>query len=59
MLPAGRYRVKVYVDHDGRLARDWTAILGKDAFVGQAEFNARWADGNGAMTVLDAALIKP
>jgi hypothetical protein len=57
-LPAGRYLVKVYTDPDGKLARDWKAELGPEAYAGQAEFEARWAPGYGAMTVIDARRVR-
>jgi hypothetical protein len=57
-LPPGRYLVKVHVDLKGRLARDWKAVLGPEEFVGQAEFDARWAEGYGRMTVVDARRVR-
>jgi hypothetical protein len=57
-LPAGRYLVKVYVDREGRLAKDWTATLGEGDFVGQAEVASRWPTGYGSMTVVDAAKVR-
>ncbi len=57
-LPQGRYLVKVYVDADGRLAKDWRATLGPDQFVGQVEVQARWAEGYSAMTVADARRVR-
>jgi hypothetical protein len=56
-LPAGRYLVKVYVDTAGKVKKDWKAKLGDAEFAGQAEVQARWADGYGAMTVLDASKV--
>lgn len=53
-LPPGRYLVKVYVDADGRLAKDWKATLGEADLVGQAELTAAWPEGYGKMVVLDA-----
>jgi hypothetical protein len=53
-LPAGRYLVKVRVDTEGRLSKDWKATLGESDFVGQAEMTAPWPEGYGKMTVLDA-----
>jgi hypothetical protein len=53
-LPQGRYLVKVYVDADGRLAKDWRARLGPEQFAGQVEVQARWREGYNAMTVADA-----
>jgi hypothetical protein len=58
MLPPGKYLVKVYVDTGDRLAKDWKATLGDDDYTGQLEFQARWAEGYGDMTVLDAGRVK-
>jgi hypothetical protein len=57
-LPAGRYLVKVYVDAEGRLAKDWKATLEKGDFAGQAEVTSRWPAGYGSMTVIDAAKVR-
>jgi hypothetical protein len=57
-LAAGRYLVKVYVDSDGRLAKDWKATLEKGDFAGQAEVTSRWPTGYGSMTVVDAAKVR-
>lgn len=57
-LAPGRYLLKVYVDADGRLARDWTAGLGKADYVGQAELQAGWNEGYGQMTAADATRVK-
>ncbi len=57
-LPEGKYLVKVYVDSGEKAKRDWKAPLGPDEFVGQAEFQGRWQEGFGAMTVVDAGKIK-
>ena len=54
-LPPGKYLVKVYVDADGRLNKDWRATLGADDFAGQVEVRARWAEGYGSMTAADAS----
>ena len=54
-LPAGKYLVKVYLDADGRLAKDWTATLGDADFAGQGEFDTKWPEGYGAMTAVSAA----
>lgn len=53
-LPRGRYFVKVFVDREGRLARDWTAALSDAEFEGQAEVNSGWPEGYGRMTSLAA-----
>ena len=57
-LPEGKYLVRVYVDSGEKAKRDWTAPLGAAEFVGQAEFQGRWREGYGAMTVVDAGTIK-
>ena len=57
-LPPGRYLLKVYVDGEGRLARDWKATLGEADYAGKAEFEARWREGYGAMTAVDARAVK-
>jgi hypothetical protein len=57
-LPPGKYLVKVDVDFTGKVARDWKAALGQDEYAGQAEFDAKWADGYGRMTVVDARRVK-
>jgi hypothetical protein len=57
-LPPGRYLVKVHVDKDGRLKKDWKAALTADDFVGEAEVRSDWRPGYGSMTGLDAAKVK-
>jgi mono/diheme cytochrome c family protein len=57
-LPRGRYLVKVYVDQEGRTARDWKATLGTADYVGQAEVESAWPEGYGKMTVLDAGKVR-
>lgn len=57
-LPPGRYRVLVHVDRTGKLARDWKAVLTEKDSAGQAEINASWREGYGAMTVLDARKVQ-
>lgn len=51
-LPPGRYLVKLYVDHTGKLQNDFTAELGEEDFVGQVEVESRWPAGYGQMTVV-------
>lgn len=53
-LPAGRYLVKVYVDRQDRLARDWRTSLGENDFVGQIEIRGEWRAGYGGMTAASA-----
>jgi len=57
-LPPGKYLLKVYVDADDRLAKDWTAILGEADYVGQVEIRGPWKEGYGQMTVADAGKVK-
>ena len=51
-LPAGRYLVKLYIDQNGQLEKDFQAELGEADFVGQVEFESKWPAGYGKMTVL-------
>jgi hypothetical protein len=53
-LPAGTYRVRVYVDVAGRLARDWTASLDERDYVGEKIIQTNWTKGYNAMTLIDA-----
>jgi hypothetical protein len=57
-LPPGRYLVRVYVDVDGRLAKDWQATLGETDYAGQAEVTSRWPAGYGSMTAVDARQVR-
>lgn len=57
-LPPGKYLVKVYVDSGDKAKANWQSKLGDDEFVGQTEFQARWAEGYGSMTVVDASRVK-
>jgi hypothetical protein len=57
-LPPGKYLVKVYVDAAEKGKKDWKVAPGAEEYVGQAEFQARWAEGYGAMTVVDASRVK-
>ncbi len=57
-LSAGRYLVKVHVDRSDRTLSDWRAPLRSEDFVGQAEFQANWRTGYGAMTTVDAEKLK-
>src|SRR5262249_19754532 len=51
-LPAGRYLVRVYVDREGRLARDWTATLGPNEFAGEVVVRSAWPAGYDRMTAV-------
>jgi len=56
-LPRGRYLVKVHVDADGKLKKDWKAGLGEADYAGQAEVTSAWPEGYGRMTAVDAAKV--
>ena len=53
-LPPGRYLIKVFVDVDGRLTRDWKASMDEREFVGEYKIQTDWPSGNGKMTVVRA-----
>jgi hypothetical protein len=57
-LPQGRYLVRVHVDVQKRLERDWKSPLGKADFAGEAEIESRWPVGYGNMTALSGAQFK-
>jgi hypothetical protein len=56
-LPPGKYLVKVYVDANDRLEKDWRSPFGKEDFVGQVEVN-RWTEGYGSMLVIKADQVR-
>ncbi len=58
VLPGGKYLVKVQSDSSEKTKKDWKARLGPDEFVGQTEFQSRWPEGYGSMTVVDAAKVQ-
>lgn len=57
-LPSGRYLLKVYVDADDRLAKDWTATLGENEYAGQVEIRAQWKEGYQQMSAADASKVR-
>ncbi len=57
-LPAGKYLLRVHVDLQGRLEKDWKATLGKADFMGEKELDGRLPEGYGNMIVVDAAGLK-
>ncbi len=57
-LPDGKYLAKAYVDGGSKLAKDWKAVLGEAEFAGQMEFQAKWKEGYGAMTTVDASKVR-
>jgi mono/diheme cytochrome c family protein len=57
-LPAGKYLIRIHVDAQGRLERDWKSPLGKADLVGELEVDSRWPEGYGSMTAVDAGKIK-
>lgn len=58
MLSEGKYLLKVYIDAEGKLEKDWKSSLGEEQFVGQVEFVASWREGYNAMTVVDASKVR-
>ena len=56
-LPEGRYLIKVFVDANGRLEKDWKAGLGEKDYVGQIEVQSDWREGYGKMTEVDAGRV--
>jgi hypothetical protein len=57
-LPPGRYLLKVHVDTEGRLQRDWKSELGEGELAGQVEIDTRWPEGYGQMTVVAPARLQ-
>lgn len=57
-LAPGKYLMKVYLDADDKLAKDWKAELSEADYVGQAVVESKWPTGYGNMTVVDAATVK-
>lgn len=53
-LAEGIYRARIYLDKEGRLAKDWQATLGEADRVAVVEFRSRWQEGYGAMTTIPA-----
>ena len=49
-LPAGRYLLKLYLDQQGKLQKDFKYELGEKEFVGEIEVQSRWPSGYGRMT---------
>jgi hypothetical protein len=57
-LPAGKYLIRIHVDFQGRLERDWKAQLGKSESAGELEVETSWPGGYGSMTSVDAGRLK-
>jgi len=53
-LPAGRYLVKVYVDANERLKREWESALGPAEYVGETVVETKWPSGYDRMTSVQA-----
>jgi len=58
-LEPGRYLIKVYVDGRGKTASNWKSPLTAANYVGQAEFQAKWQEDYGRMTIVDAGGLRP
>ena len=58
-LPGGRFLIKAYVDHHGRLEKDPTLMLGKEDFYGQTEIKkSRWREGFRSATAVAGNTLK-
>ena len=57
-LPGGRYLIRIHVDGQGRLERDWKSPLGKADLAGEVEVESRWPEGYASMTPVDASRLK-
>ena len=55
-LPEGRYLVKIYIDVQERLQKDFRAELRDEDLVGQVEFESRWPAGYQEMTAVSFPL---
>lgn len=45
LLPSGNYLAKIFIDRDGKVAKDPDYELGEREFVGQVEINGDWPPG--------------
>jgi hypothetical protein len=54
-LPEGKYLMKLYLDREGKLAKDWKAELVEKDHVGELEITSNWPAGYGAMTAVKFA----
>jgi hypothetical protein len=57
-LPGGKYLLRIHVDFQGRLERDWKAPMGKGELAGEVEVDSRWPEGYGSMTAVDVSRLK-
>ena len=53
-LRPGKYLIKVFVDAQARLAKDWRGELGPDDYVGQAVVETDWPEGFERVTEVPA-----
>ena len=51
-IPPGRYRIKIYLDQQGRLEKDYPYELGEMELIGQVDVQSKWPTGYGRMTVV-------
>lgn len=51
-LPPGRYKAKLLLDQTGKLGKDFKSNLTDADLVGEIEFESRWPEGYGSMTVV-------
>jgi hypothetical protein len=57
-LAPGRYLLKAFLDHNGRLSRDPTVLLGDEDYVGQTEIQAKWGEGYPAAEKVAGKILK-
>ena len=55
-LPEGKYLVKLYLDAENKLAKDWKMNLSDKEKVGEVEVQSAWKAGYGVMTSVKAPL---
>jgi len=51
-LPSGRYVVKIYLDREDKLAKNFPAELSAEDLIGEVEVTSNWPSGYGKMTVV-------
>jgi mono/diheme cytochrome c family protein len=51
-LPAGKYLVRIYVDQENKLEKEFPTTLGAAELVGEVEVTSSWPEGYGSMTVV-------
>ncbi len=52
-LQPGKYLVKIYIDQNDKLQKQYPTELTEEDFIGQVEIDSRWQAGYGRMTVAE------